>query len=197
MTFAVQNSYILLGPALFAASIYMTLGRVISSVRAETLSPVKPRRVTKLFVTGDILSFLIQGGGGGMMMVQNPELAKWAERLVILGLVVQVVLFGLFGVVAVVFHRTVHRAPTPESLDALVPWEQTLRMLYFVSVLIMVRSIFRLIEYAGGSTGYLLSHEWPMYIFDSLLMFAVTVLFAWRFPSGLRPRETIPLGGWK
>ena len=33
----------------------------------------------------------------------------------------------------------------------------------------MARSIFRVIEYAMGQKGYLLSHEWTMYTFDSLL----------------------------
>ena len=58
-------------------------------------------------------------------------------------------------------------------------------MLYAVSLLIMVRSIFRIIEYAQGYTGYSLSHEWTLYVFDTLLMWLVTVIFAWRYPSEL------------
>ena len=64
-------------------------------------------------------------------------------------------------------------------------WKKHLYPLYIISGLIMVRSIFRVIEYAMGSKGYLLSHEWSMYIFDSLLMFAVTVIWAVRHPSGM------------
>ena len=56
-------------------------------------------------------------------------------------------------------------------------------MLYAVSLLIMVRSIFRVAEYCQGQTGYALSHEWTLYTFDSLLMFLTTVIFAWKFPS--------------
>ncbi len=193
MVYAIQNMYILVAPALFAASIYMTLGRIMTSVRAEKYSPIRPSKLTMTFVAGDILSFTIQGGGGGLMVIQKPGLAEWGERIIILGLVVQVVLFGLFGVTAVVFHRRLRFAPTPDSLDVLIPWEQTLYMLYIVSALVMVRSIFRVAEFAAGQTGYPLSHEWTLYVFDSLLMFAVTVVFAWRFPSELRPREYIPM----
>lgn len=61
-------------------------------------------------------------------------------------------------------------------------------MLYAVSALIMIRSIFRVAEYIMGNDGYLLTHEWPLYLFDSLLMFAVTVIFYLRHPSALQSR---------
>jgi hypothetical protein len=56
-------------------------------------------------------------------------------------------------------------------------------MLYIVSALIMVRSVFRVVEFIGGQDGYLLKHEWTLYVFDALLMFAAIVIFAWRFPG--------------
>lgn len=58
-------------------------------------------------------------------------------------------------------------------------------MLYAISALIMVRSIFRVVEYLMGQTGYPLKHEWTLYIFDSILMFAVTVIFYFRYPNEL------------
>lgn len=58
-------------------------------------------------------------------------------------------------------------------------------MLYAVSALIMIRSIFRVVEYIMGQNGYPLEHEWTLYIFDSCLMFAVTVIFYWRYPNEL------------
>lgn len=186
MPYCIQSMFILVAPALFAASIYMTLGRTITSVHADRHSMLKPSRLTKTFVLGDVLSFVIQGGGAGMSAVQKPGFAKWSERIVIAGLVIQIVAFGLFCVVSVVFHRRMKRAPTTESIGTLVPWESTLYMLYGVSILVMVRSIFRVVEYAQGYTGYALSHEWTLYAFDAILMWAVTVIFAWRFPSQLR-----------
>jgi hypothetical protein len=75
--------------------------------------------------------------------------------------------------------------PTPESFSSEIPWKQSLNMLYAVSALIMVRSIFRVVEYIMGQNGYPLEHEWTLYIFDSCLMFAVTVIFYWRYPSEL------------
>lgn len=39
-------------------------------------------------------------------------------------------------------------------------------MLYATSGLIMLRNIFRVVEYAMGQEAYLLSNEWCVYIFD-------------------------------
>lgn len=76
-------------------------------------------------------------------------------------------------------------------------WKQSLNMLYAVSALIMVRSIFRVAEYVMGSEGYLLQHEWTLYIFDALLMALVTVIFFLRYPDHLelggRDLESVPM----
>lgn len=54
---------ILVAPPLFAASIYMTLGRVIVTLDSQQLSLVPVRFLTKIFVVGDVISFLLQCGG--------------------------------------------------------------------------------------------------------------------------------------
>lgn len=105
------------------------------------------------------------------------------ENIVIGGLVVQVVIFSLFVVTSGIFHKRMRNNPTNTVLARNLRWQQYLTVLYGVSLLILVRSIFRLIEYAQGNDGYLMSHEVYLYIFDSLLMFAVMVVMAWYHPS--------------
>jgi RTA1 like protein len=58
-----QILLLLVAPALFAASIYMALGRIISLVDGEDRSIIKRRWLTKIFVAGDVLSFVLQGAG--------------------------------------------------------------------------------------------------------------------------------------
>jgi hypothetical protein len=62
-------------------------------------------------------------------------------------------------------------------------------MLYAVSLLIMIRSVFRVVEYIMGYDGYLLAHEWSLYTFDSALMFLVTVIFYVYYPSELQRKD--------
>ncbi len=64
--YATSLLLILVAPILFAASIYMAFGRLIRELRAEAFSPVRSTWMTKIFVAGDILSFLAQAGGKHM-----------------------------------------------------------------------------------------------------------------------------------
>lgn len=61
--FIQQSILLLVAPALFAATIYMTLGRIILLVDGEKYSVVKKRYLTKIFVAGDVFSFLLQCAG--------------------------------------------------------------------------------------------------------------------------------------
>jgi RTA1 like protein. len=58
-----------------------------------------------------------------------------------------------------------------------VPWKKHQTVLYIGSLLILVRSIFRYIEYNEGSSGALLQHEFWGYIFDAALMLLVMAAF--------------------
>ncbi|KAE8372354.1 RTA1 like protein-domain-containing protein [Aspergillus bertholletiae] len=183
MPYCIQSVFILLGPVLFAASVYMTLGRIIRCVRAEHHSLIRVSWLTKVFVLGDVLSFVIQGSAAGLMASGSG--AKMGKNLVTVGLLVQVIMFGVFIVTSIIFQRRMHRHPTVQALDEAILWKSHLHTLYAVSLLIMARSIFRVIEYAMGQDRYLLSHEWPMYVFDALLMFAVMVIWGVWYPGKL------------
>lgn len=63
LPFLVQNLLILLAPSLFAASIYMLLGRVIRVTDGDYRSLIRGRFLTIIFVCGDVISFLVQVGG--------------------------------------------------------------------------------------------------------------------------------------
>ena len=94
------------------------------------------------------------------------------------------------------------RVPTGKSMQVHNLWQKSLYSLYAGSLLIWIRCVFRLIEYAQGmekiniyrcslstdrkllgNDGYLISHEVYLYIFDALLMFFVMVIFAIVHPS--------------
>jgi len=66
-----QSALILIAPAFLAASIYMTLGRIIQMLDAEQSSVIKLRLLTKIFVAGDVLSFLMQASGKNILNTAN------------------------------------------------------------------------------------------------------------------------------
>ncbi|KAL1898894.1 hypothetical protein Sste5346_003305 [Sporothrix stenoceras] len=185
--YIVQNLCLLLPPALFSASIYMVLKRTILAVRGSHYSIIPVKWLTRLFVIGDVFTFWVQGGGGGLMA--SNSLANTGEKIVVGGLVLQVILFGLFCATAITFHYRfkTHSVGAVSSSGAAIPWERILYMLYGSSVLIMVRSIFRVVEFAMGQNGYPLSHEWTLYVFDTVPMFIVMVIFFVWYPGSLDP----------
>lgn len=107
------------------------------------------------------------------------------ENVIIAGLVVQILFFSCFVVTAGVLHYRLQQAPTIKSISTDSLWRKSLYSLYAGSILIWIRCVFRLIEYAQGNAGYLISHEVFLYIFDATLMFAVMILFAIMHPSEL------------
>lgn len=187
MPYIIQSIFLLLAPVLFAASLYMTLGRLIRAVQGDSYSIISPRWLTKVFVAGDVASFFIQGGGAGFMVQgSNPDSMKTGQNIIVGGLVLQVVMFAFFIVTGLHFNIRFRRhAPTTET-SARIPWQGTLNMLYVTSSFVMVRNIFRVVEYVGGSDGYLLSTEWPLYVFDGVLMLFTMSYFFWRYPSEIK-----------
>lgn len=185
MPYVIQSTFILLGPALFAASIYMSLGQMIHHTKGGARHTIiRADFLTRTFVLGDVVSFVVIGGAAGLMVTGKRE--KMGEAIVIVGLLIQVVMFGLFAVTAVLFEVRMKRdsryLPAPGWV------KRNLNMLYVVSGMILVRSITRVVEYAMGAHGYLLAHEWTLYVFDALLMFAVMVVFCIWYPS-FQPAE--------
>lgn len=186
--FIQQSLLLLVAPALFAASIYIILGRVILLTDGERYSLIRQRWLTKIFVAGDVLSFMVQGAGGGIQGSGSEKSMKLGEKLILVGLFLQLFFFGFFVVVAGIFHFRLVRSKTDLSRVSSVnikvlPWKRHLIALYVASGLILVRSIFRVIEYLQGNAGYLLRHEIFLYIFDAVLMLAVMLIFNWIHPS--------------
>lgn len=103
-----------------------------------------------------------------------------AKIVIDIGLVAQIVSFGIFIVTTIVLHRRILKQPT---ITSKVPWRKHLYTVYLTSTIILCRCIFRLIEYLLGTNGPIWGHEAYQYGFDSTLMFIVMVAFAVIHPS--------------
>lgn len=92
----IQAILILIAPALFAATIYMILARIIPAVNAEALSLVPIQWLTKIFIIGDVLAFTLQAGGGRVQAAGTLDLYELGDKIIIVGLFVQIGIFGFF-----------------------------------------------------------------------------------------------------
>ncbi|PYI31517.1 hypothetical protein BP00DRAFT_475123 [Aspergillus indologenus CBS 114.80] len=144
---------------------------------------LRKKWLTKVFVTGDVLSFFLQGAGGGIQSSGSLSGMQTGEHIIVAGLFVQIFFFGFFMLTAGAFDRKLKKYPIPRCRDPSIPWRKHLNILYLTSFLIMVRSVFRLIEYLQGNDGYLLHHEVFLYLFDAVLIFSAMAVFNFFHPS--------------
>lgn len=105
------------------------------------------------------------------------------EKVIIVGLFVQLLFFGVFIIVAAVYHKRLRETPTTRSLHPQVRWQEYLVTLYVAGALIWVRSLFRVIEFIQGNHGPLMRSEAYVFVFDGLLMFIVLAWMNWFHPS--------------
>ncbi|KAK4498124.1 hypothetical protein PRZ48_010780 [Zasmidium cellare] len=178
--YIIQSIFLLVAPALFAASIYMELARIVLMVEGDQALFIRRRWLTRIFVTGDILSFFMQSGGGGLL-AKGGDSINTGESLIMGGLALQLVFFFLFVVAGAIFHARVRGNPTEKCKR--YPYEKHLWNLYIVSVMIFVRCLVRLVEYGQGWDGYIITHEAFLYIFDALLMWLAMLAMFFPHPS--------------
>ncbi|KAH0419615.1 hypothetical protein CcaCcLH18_14348 [Colletotrichum camelliae] len=146
-------------------------------------------RIWSHFDTLSIGGFVIQA----ILILVAPALYaalyEAGEKIIIAGLFVQIVVFGFFVVTSLLFHIRLSRTPTATALEGGTPWRRYLYVLYATSAIILIRSVFRVVEYLQGNKGYLISHEIFLYIFDTLLMAIVMAIFLVWYVQELEPKK--------
>ncbi|TEY39454.1 hypothetical protein BOTCAL_0455g00080 [Botryotinia calthae] len=199
MFYSMQSLLIILPPSLYAATIYMIYGRIVLFVNAPSASIISPKNITKIFVGGDVVSFVMQSSGGGMMAMASMN--ELGEKLIVFGLLAQLLFFSIFLIIAITFERRMRSHPRAFDVPARGKkhWHQLLMLLFAAAVLIIVRCVYRVIEFSQGSTGTLMSHEYYMYILDTAPMFAVQCMFhvvhaGDVFQDGVDPKKAALMG---
>jgi hypothetical protein len=122
--------------------------------------------------------------GGGILSGDDTSQATQdlGQGIILGGLGIQLFFFGLFIFTTILFHFRIAKNPTTRSFSVTTPWRQQLVALYVTSVLVMVRSIFRMAEFALGANSILMQHEAYLLGLDGALMFLVAGIFVWWHP---------------
>ncbi|KAF2266624.1 RTA1 like protein [Lojkania enalia] len=183
--FAVSSTLIIIAPVFVAAGNYLLIGRLIRAVLSSDkhrIFFIPARFITKIFVSFDILAFLIQASGSGIASSGSWEgsEATIGTNVLIGGLAFQVATFTWFLSIVLRFwqHTKYHiRA------DAPVGWSRVLQAIWVSSSLILVRSVYRVVEFALGIDGYPFEHEWIFYVFESLPMLPAIAIFCFIHPA--------------
>ena len=187
------HACIIIAPVFNAAIQYVLFGRLMHAV-GDQYSLIKPKLVAWIFIICDVISFLVQSSGAGLLVTArtNPEGAKTGENILLGGLGINLVSFAIFCLQLFYFDYRTRKAPPAFPSGGLCQkgWRQFLYVIYLSSSLVLLRQIYRVIEFAQGFTGYLAVHEVYFYIFDTLPIFLATAIYAIFFPgNGYLPRN--------
>ncbi|KAJ3130418.1 hypothetical protein HK100_008068 [Physocladia obscura] len=179
--YATQQGMIILAPVLLAASQYVVLEKIIIYIGGAS-SPIRPSLIAKIFVTCDILSFAVQGAGSGIL-VSSIQHYTIGTNILIGGLIVQVISYATFlGTALVVYNRG-------KDLSIEDSWRRMFYALFGGAGLVMIRSVFRVIEFAMGYNGPIATNEHYMYVFDFGLVAGALLLFNFFHPGQLLTKK--------
>jgi len=194
----ISQTFLVVAPAFFAGQDYMIVGRMMSYIGGE-YSYIKHTRITKIFVGLDVLAILTQASGAALLTDAGGDRSKLqrSKNILLFGLALQVIAFGIFCFVAVSYNLRTRREP------ALAPFHEEMKHIkklwiafYVTGILIAGRSIYRTAEFAQVSFvpgsdnpgGYAVTHEWPLYTFDSLPILISTLILAVFHPGAYLPK---------
>jgi len=189
-----EDLLIVLSPCAFIASNYTLLGRLTRHTMTGRYVLVRPNRLTILFVSSDITTFLIQAAGGSMSVSTKSSTVKLGNTLFKIGIIAQLVSFCFFTFTLFLWFLRVRMASpqvwkmsTMYAADG-VPlggahsyswrrdWRTLATALCISCSCIIVRCVYRTIEALQGYHGSLATNEHTFYGLDSLpLWIAITV----------------------
>ncbi|GAA5836179.1 hypothetical protein JCM9279_002218 [Rhodotorula babjevae] len=207
-----QYMFILLSPCAFLAHNYLMLSRLSRAMGPDATSCLflPAHHVGTIFIWSDVVTFLMQAGGGGLTASGNASSATTGKYIALAGLSIQLASYLLFTSLLVVFYLNVRRRHShlarpaqPFRLGSYKFWSSSKiydwRPLVWVVLLscvgVITRSVFRIVEYSEGYYGKLATSEGYFYLLDALPLWLAMTLYVFfyppRFIEGARELEQV------
>jgi hypothetical protein len=182
--FIAESVMIMSGPPVYAGINYLVLSRVLFYV--PYLSPIHPGRVLTTFLAADVVCEILIING-----VQKIVDSRFSEHtreignaLTKAGLLLQVICFVLFILLAAVFHRrTVREGVCSKNIRTV------LIVLYVSSIIVTARCIYRIVEFFEYGSGPLTHTEAYFWVFEASIMFINTAMLNIWHPGRNLPRS--------
>ncbi|KAI4277504.1 MAG: hypothetical protein LQ337_001722 [Flavoplaca oasis] len=206
INFVVQYFFIVTAPVFLSAAIYTTLTSFIAALSdqsntngARRLSPfgLSKKTILGIFITADVVATIVQVAGAALIGVSqsNRKSPVTANNILLAGLAFQVFAFLVFLTLLFIFIFNSRKImlSTDTANGGRRGGGAVMRMytmaLVASSLLVYLRTIFRLAETSQGVGGYASSHE----VFFGVLEFAPIVvaigLLGWWHPGRLVGRN--------
>lgn len=187
--FLLMEMFIVLSPLAFMAGLYVIYGRLVTRLKSTTgerFSLLKASWYTRVFVTCDISSFLVQAAGAGVITSTDRHTAETGKYILIAGLAIGFITFATFVALVLSMNVSVWRAQAKGEFEAVGltrDWRMIMVPILIASACILIRTVYRLVEFSLGWTGPVNTTEWYLYIFDFIFMVICVSVWIPFFPS--------------
>ena len=173
--YVAMQCLLIIPPSFLALVQYITLGKVVGLVGRRFPDRklfVKPKLVIWLFFALEITALACQGAGAGLSVsTKGVSNLNSGRVLLLLGLVALVVLIISYLITAIYVSRSPQYAiKSSPSMQKLFP------VLYVCTSLLLIRNIFRLVEFGQGFNGAIAAQEKYFYGFDALMIILILVI---------------------
>ena len=163
--FQIQICLLIIAPAFISAGIYLTL-KHFTITFGETWSRLRPAWYTYIFITGDFISLVLQGAGGGLAATADngSSTQDLGTNLMIAGVIFQVVILSVFGYLLAEYTLRTYRRRDQLSTGATKILRSLKFRLFIAAVMgayltIYVRCVYRIPELTGGWGNELMRNE--------------------------------------
>ncbi|KAK5465199.1 hypothetical protein LTS15_001762 [Exophiala xenobiotica] len=192
--FQIQICCLILGPAFNSAAIYLVLKHITLCFGPE-YSRIRPTLYTWIFITGDLVSLVIQAIGGGIAATSmaNKHRQEIGDRLMMAGIAFQVLTLTFFGVAALIYIISRRRARAPFSAEAHIFLRSTTFRFFVLGFTIaftavFIRCVYRIVEMAGGWGNPIMQAEIPFIVLDGTMVAIATLMQTLFHPGWCFPR---------
>ncbi|SMN20079.1 similar to Saccharomyces cerevisiae YGR213C RTA1 Protein involved in 7-aminocholesterol resistance [Maudiozyma saulgeensis] len=180
-SFIAQRVCILVAPNLFMTTMYLIFGRLNQLININGNFIFSETINRRLFVTGNIAGSVLQGVGSGISSGGTQSDYNQGKKLMLAGLFIQVGIFAIFVLREFFLFKIIKNGNNDIAYNT-KKWRSLNLVLLASGVLIMIRSIVRLVEVFEGASSPILRYEWFGYVFDSLPMFILMMMYALTTP---------------
>ncbi|KAL2836708.1 sphingoid long-chain base transporter [Aspergillus pseudodeflectus] len=195
-----------IAPAFLSAAIYVPLARIVA-VYTTSVSRIKQRNYSIIFVACDIVSLLLQAAGGAITTSDEASTIQAGIKIMLAGLAAQVASLTLYLGICLDLAWRIYRlsfrtkgtaSPGTDSVEnngfALHPdfaglrasrsWGSFLVLQGLATICIYVRSVFRVAELSGGFDSHLANDEVTfMGLEGAMISLAAIALSTWGHPG--------------
>ena len=194
----------MIAPNLFALVNYVMLGRIISAtinpnaelpahphpslrwlLRAD--GTFQPRFVSYFFLCSDLASLVIQSIAASYLTSNTASDWTTGQHIMTGGLAIPLFFFTVYSFILWTVwsnpHYGINRATGPQ----LTATRAVLLALITTTVPLYLRNVYRFLEYAIGTDGWVATHEWMFYVFDFVCVFLALVSYAYFYFGKYEP----------